>query len=158
MLLLRRALAILLAGLGSYYVIVGSVTVMTLPSVTNRWIALSGDPDFKFDFGLFAMLIAMGAVMVAWLGIATVLRGVNTALAQPVTASSAGWGVLAIGALLLHIPWVVYREIATGSPAIPRSEANAEIRLFVIRCVVICVTYALMWALTRRESPRSVAR
>jgi hypothetical protein len=48
--MLRRTVAAALALLGAYYAVSEVITLASLPSVTHRWIELSGDADFRFDF------------------------------------------------------------------------------------------------------------
>lgn len=143
----RKAVAISLAMLGAYYAILGSFTLLNLPDVTRRWIQLSGDPDFRFDVGLFTMWIGFGAAIVVLLGLATAACGIGTAIGR--TWGARYWIGLAIAAPLIHFPWFMYRVIATGTR--PRAEAALGIRAFAIRCAAICAVYALAWVLTRRQ-------
>ena len=69
MTVIRRIVALGLAVLGAYYAIHGSLTLLNLPGVTRRWIALSGDPDFRLDFEIFAMSIGLGAVVLDQRGV-----------------------------------------------------------------------------------------
>ena len=78
------ALAGLLVDLNQYVLF----PLLNVTTVTNRWIQLSGDPDFQSDFGLFVMLIAFGAAMVVVLGFATAWRGVGAAMERPDSAYS----------------------------------------------------------------------
>lgn len=47
--IVRRTLGSVLTILGVYYCILGTLTLVRLPTVTDRWIGLSGDLDFKYD-------------------------------------------------------------------------------------------------------------
>lgn len=76
---LRRAFAGALAVLGIYYGALGIVTLVRLPTLTQRWIEATGDPDFRFDFEFFAVAIGFGAAMVATLGVVTATRAVRMA-------------------------------------------------------------------------------
>jgi hypothetical protein len=66
--IIRKTLGALFAILGTYYWILSVLTLATLPSVTMRWVQRSGDPDFKYDYGIFTVLIAVGAVVVGAFG------------------------------------------------------------------------------------------
>lgn len=65
--------------LGIYYGALGIVTLVRLPTLTQRWIEATGDPDFRFDFEFFAVAIGFGAAMVATLGVVTATRAVRMA-------------------------------------------------------------------------------
>ena len=56
-----RVLAAALAVVGAWYAARGLWMLLTLPATTNAWIVASRDPDFQWDYGLFAPPIAMGA-------------------------------------------------------------------------------------------------
>jgi len=144
MITLRRTLAVGLAVLGAYYTFIGAITLANLPSVTHRWIELSGDVDFRADFGSFQVMIGTGAALVTLLGIVTVLRAMRMLRGHQVR-----WGVVAVAAPFLHVPWLMYRAIGTGAPVFPALAASPTLRLFAARCVVVCATYALAWVVTR---------
>jgi hypothetical protein len=143
MTMLRRTLAVGLAVFGAYYTIIGAITLLNLSAVTHRWIELSGDVDFRSDFKIFQVMIGAGAAMVTLLGIVTVLRAVRMLLGHQVR-----WGVVAVAAPLLHVPWLMYRAIGTGAPVFP------ALRLFATRSVVVCAAYALAWVVTRLSVAR----
>ena len=148
--MLRRTLAAGLAVLGVHYTASGAITLLNLPAVTHRWVELSGDIDFRADFQSFQLMIGTGAAMVTLLGIVTALRAVPMLLGHQVR-----WGIVAIAAPFLHVPWLMYRAIATGAAVFPALERSPAVRVFATRCVVVCVAYMLAWALTR--SARTMA-
>jgi hypothetical protein len=150
--MLRRIFAVALVVLGVYYAGRGCITLLRLPAVTHRWIELSGDPDFRLDYQMFLMLIGAGAVMVALLGTVTAWRALRMARADDVR-----WGALTVAAPLIHVPWLIYRAIATGAPVSPSLQASASLRMFAMRSVVVCVAYVIAWALTRRQRLSRVA-
>ena len=152
MLMLRRTLAVGLAVLGAYYAIIGSITLLNLPAVTHRWIELSRDPDFRFDFPIWFVLIGSGAVMVALLGIVTTVRAIRMTRDEDVR-----WGALALVAPVIHFPWFVYRAIATGAPVFPAFQSSPALRIFALRCAVVCAAYVVVWALTRYPHTTRVA-
>jgi hypothetical protein len=147
-------LAISLAILGAYYTALGTVTLFDLSDVTTRWIALSGDADFRFDFQFFMLCIGIGALAVSLFGIATTTCGVGTAAGRP--RAFRYWIVLAIAAPLIHFPWFLYRVISTGT--LPRSEAALITRADAVRFLVICAAYVLAAILTRRQPVSQTAR
>jgi hypothetical protein len=140
----RRVLGAALAVIGMFYATRGAMTLASLPSVTHRWIELSGDIDFRSDFQTFQLMIGTGAALVTLLGVATVLRAVRMLLGHPVR-----WGVLAAAAPFLHLPWLMYRAIGTGAAVFPALERSPALRLFAMRCAVVCAAYVVAWALTR---------
>ena len=148
---LRMVMAISLAVLGVYYALLGTSTLLNLTDVTWRWIRLSGDPDFKFDFELFRMFIALGALGISVLGLATVACGAVTASGRGVAPGY--WAALAMAALFLHVPWFLYRVVGTGL----RTDSATEIRAVAIRFAAVCMAYVFAWALTRRESVGRIA-
>ena len=145
---LRIILAISLAVLGAYYTALGTVTLFDLSHATTQWIELSGDPDFKFDFGFFRMCIGIGALAVSLLGIATTTCAVGTMIGR--RGAFKYWVVLAIAAPVIHFPWFFYKVISTG--ALPRSDAALSTRAVGFRFLVICIAYILACVLTRRDS------
>src|SRR5262245_27052162 len=152
--MVKRAVAIMLALLGAYYAWLGSRTLLHLQAHTQRWIALSGDPDFRFDFSLFALTIGTGASLVAMLGAASVLCAFALLRGRPWSERSAV--ILAIAALLVHAPWFMYRVIATGY--LPRGLAAEPIRAFGLRVLVICAQYFVVWVVQREDDPQHLAR
>ena len=148
----RRVLGAALVVIGMYYTARGAITLLNLPAVTDRWIALSGDIDFRSDFQSFQLMIGTGAAMVTLLGLVTVFGGLRTFLGRPVR-----WGAIAVAAPFLHVPWLMYRAIGTGAPVLPALERSPGLRVFATRCVVVCVAYILAWALTRYQSLRPAA-
>ena len=152
MLMLRCTLVAALAVIGLYYAARGAMTLLSLPAVTHRWIELSGDIDFRSDFQSFQLMIGTGAAMVTLLGVVTVLGALRMLLGQQVR-----WGVVAVAAPILHVPWLMYRAIGTGAPVLPALERSPALRVFATRCVVVCVAYMLAWALTRYQSLRPAA-
>lgn len=150
MLILRRTLAAALAVLGVYYTARGAITLAELSSVTHRWIELSGDRDFRYDFEQFRLLIGTGAALVTLLGVITVWRALRMLLGRPVR-----WGVVVVAAPFLHAPWLMYRAIGTGAPVFPALHASPALRVFAMRCVIVCATYMVAWALTRDHTMRA---
>lgn len=145
---LRRLVLVVLAGIGAYYTALGAFTLVTLPSVTSRWIELSRDPDFKYDYWLFLQMIGFGALAVGLLGAFTVTEAIRTLRSR----GPAAWAFLAVTVALLHIPWFFYRLIATGG----RESAKAEMLMFAARGGVITLMYVLAWLLSRRGSMRGL--
>jgi hypothetical protein len=149
MITLRRTLAVGLAVLGAYYTIMGTIVLLNLSAVTHRWIELSGDVDFRADFQVFQVMIGTGAAMVTLLGVVTVWRAMRMLLGHQVR-----WGVVAVAAQFLHVPWLMYRAIGTGAPVFPALAASPALRLFATRSVVVCAAYALAWVVTRSSVAR----
>jgi hypothetical protein len=145
MTVLRNLLAIAIASLGTIYAVRGTLALMSLSDVTNRWIQLSGDPDFRFDADLFRALIGSGAAAVLLFGLATAACGVRTAMGR--AGTSKYWTGLAIAAPLIHFPWFTYRVIATGK----RAGWQSSVRWNAICFIAVCAAYVLAWALTRRQ-------
>ena len=140
---IRRTLGGLFIVLGAYYGVISVRTLLRLPSVTKRWIHLSGDPDFKYDEGVFIVWIGVGAVFVGILGFTTVLKGMAA-----VRGRRDSWLWVALAALPLHWFWFLYRTIAGGllgreGQAIARQD-NA------IRFGLICLAYLVMWMIMRQ--------
>ena len=144
MITLRRTLAVGLGVLGAYYAVIGAITLANLPSATHRWIELSRDQDFRFDFPIWFVLIGAGSGLVALLGLVTAVRAVRMARGEDVR-----WGALAVVAPVIHFPWFVYRAIATGAPVFPAFQTSPALRVFAMRCGLICAAYALAWVVTR---------
>jgi hypothetical protein len=147
-------LAVSLAILGAYYTALGAVTLLDLSDVTARWIALSGDADFRYDFRVFMFCIGIGALAVSLFGIATTTCGVGTAAGRP--RACRYWMALAIAAPLIHFPWFLYRVVSTGT--LPRSEAAIINRANAVRFLVICLAYVLASVLTRQGSVGQMSR
>ena len=143
---LLALLAVALACLGAYYAIVSVQVLVNLSDVTNRWIQLSGDSDFRWDFEPFKAMIGSGAAAVLVFGIGTVMCGIRAASGRLVRARY--WVALAMAAPLVHFPWFVYKLIATGR----RPGWDLTARSVAIRLVVICVAYAITCALVRHEA------
>jgi hypothetical protein len=106
---IRKALGALFTVLGAYYCALGVLTLVRLPEVTTAWIARSGDPEFKYDYGHFMMLSGIGATSIALLGWRTVVKGVATARGR-----HESWLGPAIAAAPLHWFWFLYRVIGNG--------------------------------------------
>jgi hypothetical protein len=146
MTVVRKILAIALALLGAQYVVRASATLIALPDVTARWIQLSGDPDFKFDYNLFAICIGVGAAAVLTMGLATAALGIAEAAGREVR--NRYWIALAIAAPLIHFPWFLYRRIALGT--LPRGQVEIALQPVAVRFAVITAVYMLAWAVMRR--------
>ncbi len=132
---IRRVLGALFTALGAYYCGLGIVTLAQLPAVTRQWIERSGDPDFKYDYGLFMMLSAFGATSITALGWRTVVKGLATARGRQVS-----WLGPAVAALPLHWFWFLYRKI--GASVLDdqgQSSLNATPRSSSVSCArAIC--------------------
>jgi hypothetical protein len=139
--LFEKIFVIAFAVLGAYYVFLGTGTLARLMEVTDRWIYLSGDSDFRLDRPQFAFMIAIGACGVAVFGAATVHASWRWWRGQ---ATPRRWLVLTVIAPLLHAPWFMYRIIATWR--LPRFLAADALRIVGFRFVVICACYFLAWA------------
>jgi len=148
MTVLRKAVALSLAVIGTYYAWLASFTLLTLPETTRRWIYLSNDADFRLDYEILLIYFGVGAVLVLVLGLATAVCGMRTVAGRPV--SPRYWIALAIAAPLIHFPWFMYRVIASGR--LPREAAWPGLRTVAIRFGVICAAYILTCILTRRGS------
>jgi multisubunit Na+/H+ antiporter MnhG subunit len=140
--IIRKILGGLFAMLGSYYCVLGVLTLVRLPSVTARWILRSGDPDFKYDDGMFMLWIAVGAVLVGVFGYRTAIKGVATA-----RGGRDSWLALAIGAPLLHWFWFLYRTVGNG--VLDRAAQASAQRTNGLRFGTICIAYLAMWIVTR---------
>jgi multisubunit Na+/H+ antiporter MnhG subunit len=145
--LLRKILGALFAILGTYYCVHSAATLVRLPRVTTRWVQASGDPDFKYDYGLFLMLIAIGAVAVATFGLRSAVKGVAAARGQ-----RQSWLALALGAPILHTFWLLFRIIGTGE--LGRAAQATAIRYDEIRFTSTCLAYVAMWILMRERKTR----
>ena len=143
---IRKAMGALFTVLGAYYCALGIFTLARLPRITRQWIELSGDPDFKYDYGLFMMLSALGATSIALLGWQTVVKGLPTARGRQVS-----WLGPAIAALPLHWFWFLYRIIAAG--VLNRQSQIVAQRNAAIQFGIVCVGYLLLWLINRRPSP-----
>ena len=144
---IRRALGGMFIVLGAYYCVISVRTLVRLPSVTERWIHLSGDPDFKLDEGIFVMWIGVGAVFVGILGFRTVVKGMAA-----LRGGRDSWLWVALAAVPLHCFWFLYRTIAGGlmdreGQAIARQD-NA------MRFGIICLAYLGMWMIMRQRHLR----
>jgi hypothetical protein len=145
---IRKALGGLLSLLGVYYCVVSVRTLLRLPNITERWIQLSGDPDFKYDYGMFLTWIGTGAVLVGVLGFRTAVKGVAAAQGR-----GDSWLWLAISALSLHWFWFLYRTIGTG--LLGREAQAIAQRENAIRFGTICTAYLLMWIIMRGRQAAS---
>lgn len=143
---IRKALGALFTALGAYYCALGILTLAQLPGVTRQWIERSGDPDFKYDYGLFMMLSALGATSIAVLGWRTVVKGLATARGRQVS-----WLGPAIAALPLHWFWFLYRIIGAG--VLDRQGQIVAQRNAAIQFGIVSVGYVLLWLINRRPSP-----
>lgn len=143
----QRLVLVVLTGVGAYYAALGTLTLVTLPRVTSRWIELSGDSDFRHDYWLFLQMIGFGGLAAGLLGAFTVTEAVRTLRSR----GPAAWAFLAVAVTLLHIPWFFYRVIATAGTSDPES-AKAALLMFTARCGVITLLYFLAWLLSRRGS------
>jgi len=141
---IRRTLGTLFAILGAFYGILSALTLLRLSTVTDRWIQLSGDPDFNYDRGMFMMWIGVGAVLVGALGFGTAAKGLAAA-----RGDRNSWLGLAIGSLVLHWFWFLYRTIGTG--LLDRGAQAIARRDNVIRFGGICAAYFVMWIITRQR-------
>jgi hypothetical protein len=139
---IRKALGSLFAVLGTYYVARSTFTLVRLPTVTESWIQRSGDPDFKYDQGLFLMLSAIGLVSIAAFGLTTIARGVAATRGHRVS-----WLGLAIAGIPLHFFWMAYRTI--GMELHERAAEALVMRNNAIWLGAVCVSYFLMWILMR---------
>lgn len=137
----ERVVALAFAALGLYFAFLGTRTLARLMEVTDRWVYLSGDADFKADRSQFAVMIALGACAVAVFGAATVHASWRWWRCR---VTQRHWLVLALIAPLLHAPWFMYRIIATWR--LPRFLAADALRIVGFRFVVICACYFLAWA------------
>jgi hypothetical protein len=142
----RRVIVALLAIVGAYYAFAGSVTLLTISDVTRRWVEHSGDPDFRFDFDQFRFLIVSGAAIWLVLGVATVLCSVRTLAGNPVKHGY--WAALAALAVVVHIPWMIYKIISTG--VLPRPEAGSVVRAAGFRFAAVALLYVVGLLATRR--------
>jgi hypothetical protein len=134
-----------------YYCVLSVLTLARIPSVTTRWIQRSGDPDFKYDYQMFMLSIAVGAVLVGAFGCASAVTGVAAA-----RGARGSWLALAFGAPLLHWFWFLYRSIENG--VLERAAQASALRHNGVRFGAICLAYLVMWIITRqRDAPRRPA-
>jgi hypothetical protein len=143
---IRRILGGLFAVIGTYYCVLSALTLVRLPRVTARWIERSGDPDFKYDYDLFTMWIAVGAVLVGAFGFRTALRGIAAA-----RGGRDSWLALAIGAPFLHWFWFLYRTIGNG--VLDRGAQAIALRNDGLRFGAICIAYVVVWLVMRDRNP-----
>jgi hypothetical protein len=147
----RRTLGTLFAILGTYYCILSVLTLTRLPRVTADWVARSGDPDFKYDYNQFMMVIAAGSVFAGAFGYRTAIQGIRAARGR-----RESWLGLALGAPLLHWCWFLFRRIGTG--VLDREAQQMAMRDNALWFGAICLAYAVMWIVMRQGSCRSVWR
>lgn len=141
----RRALGSIFTLLGAYYCLLGVLTLVRVPDVTRRWIEQSGDPDFKYDYGLFMMLSGLGATLIAVLGWRTVVKGMTTA-----RGLRASWLGLAIAAIPLHWFWFLYRIIGAG--ILDRHGQTMVQRTAAIQFGTACIGYIVLGVIGRRSN------
>jgi hypothetical protein len=145
--IIRRTLGGLFALLGLYYCVLSALTLARLPSVTTRWIQRSGDPDFKADYPVFMVWIAIGALLVGAFGCASAVKGVAAA-----RGARDSWLALALGSPLLHWFWFLYRTVGNG--VLERAAQASAQRHNGLRFGAICLAYLVMWILVRpRDAP-----
>jgi hypothetical protein len=147
---MRKALAALFTVLGAYYCALGVLTLVRLPGVTRRWIELSGDPDFKYDYGTFVMLSGVGATLIAVLGWRTFVKGMATARGR-----STSWLGPALATVPLHSFWLLYRIIGSGT--LDRQSQVATLRTSAIQFGIVCVGYFLLWVMSHRPNRQEPA-
>ena len=150
---IRRALGAVFTVLGVYYCALAGLVLVRLPSVTQRWIEQSGDPDFKYDYGSFMMLTALGATFVAVLGWRTAVKGVATAGGR-----HPSWLGLAVAAVPLHWFWFLHRIIGFG--LLDREGRIMAQRNTAIQFGCVCIGYLLLWLMSRPHGdavPRGVS-
>jgi hypothetical protein len=131
--------------LGTYYCVLSALTLVRLPGVTARWIQRSGDPDFRYDHGMFMLWIAVGAALVGVFGYRTAMKGVAAA-----RGSRDSWLALAIGAPFLHGFWFLYRTVGNG--LLDRAAQASAQRNNGLRFGTICMAYLVMWIVTRNRT------
>ena len=142
---IRKALAAVFAVVGAYYCVLGVFTLARLPDVTRQWIAQSGDPEVKYDYGLFMMLGGIGATSIAVLGWRTVVKGLATARGR-----HASWLGPAVAALPLHWFWFLHRVMGAGVSG--REGQLVVQRNAAIQFGSVCIGYVVLWVITRRPS------
>ena len=142
---LQKALAALFVAVGAYYCALAGLTLLWLPSVTEQWVARSGDPEFHYSLRPFMMLTAVGAACVALLGWQTIAKGVATVKGRPVS-----WLGPAIAALPLHWMWFLYRTVGAG--VLDRPDQLAVQFSAALQFGSVCAGYWILWATTRSGS------
>jgi hypothetical protein len=143
---IRKGLGGLFCLLGAYYCLVSVRALIDLPSVTDRWVHLSGDPDFPADSRMFMLGIGVGALCVGILGARTALKGWAA-----LRGRSDSWFWIASAAVPLHWFWFLYRRIATG--LWDSSLQAVAMRGDAIRFGIICLAYFVMWIIMRDAHP-----
>jgi hypothetical protein len=149
----RRTVIGLLTLVGGYYAVVGTSVLLNVGQVTRRWTLLSGDPDFPADSAQFGILIGIGAAIWVVLGVGTVVCGVRTLVGRPVRRAS--WVALAALAVVVHVPWLLYKSIGTG--ALPRPEAALQVRAAGLQFVAVALLYIVGLVATRHWPTRRAA-
>ena len=148
---IRKTLGGLFAILGAYYCILSLQTLTGLPSVTARWVQRSGDPDFKYDYGIFMMWIAVGAILVGAFGCRTVIKGI-----MAVRGRRESWLDLAVTAPLLHWFWFLHRTIGNG--VLDRGAQEIAMRSNAIWFGAVCLAYVAIAIIMRfGDSPTRTA-
>ena len=142
---IRRALGALFTVLGAYYCALGALILVQLPDVTRRWVEQSGDPDFKYDYGMFIVLSGAGAALIAVLGWRPVVNGAATA-----RGLQTSWLLVAIAAVPLHWFWFLYRIIGAG--ILDRQGQIMVQRNAAIQFGATCIGYLVLWLTSRRPS------
>ena len=140
---IRKGLGGLFCVLGIYYSFVSLRALADLRGVTERWVHLSGDPDFPADAGIFIVWIGVGTLCVGILGVRTALKGWAA-----VRGRTDSWLGVAVAAVPLHWCWLLYRRIATG--LWDSSLQMVALRDDAIRFGIICLAYFVMWIIMRQ--------
>ena len=155
----RRLLVALLIMVGAYYAYAGAAVILNLTEVAQRWVYRSGDSDFPADVAQFRRLIGIGAALWLTLGIWTVVCGVRTLTGRFVRGLH--WIGLAVTAVLIHAPWLLYRRIDAGR--LSRAETWLQVRAALIQWAIVALLYVCTaivmhyWPLRRQRRPLRLA-
>jgi hypothetical protein len=142
---------------GAYYAAFGAYVLVSLSSVTERWVVASGDIDSRLDYPTFRILAAILAVLIAVLGSVSVIHGLarlkpptparatatetetETEIATATAANASRlWLFLAVLAVPVQFVRLQVQHIdRTLTPAV------------VIWCIALCLLYATLWILER---------
>lgn len=111
----------MVAPIGMYHGFQAFAIFADLSAVTHRWVLASGDPDFPADFEQFRLLAAILTVLVAGLGVSTVVVAISRLLGRG--SATRYWSALTILSLVVHALRLLAQHIdrtLTGQLALMR--------------------------------------
>jgi hypothetical protein len=134
-----RFVAAFLTVLGVWYAVFGVYVLANLSSVTQEWIVASGDPDFRFDFDIFAGWAGLFSVFVILLGVLTAIYS-GGIVARREWACSLSWLGLTVFAVIVHVVRLPIHAVD-----------DTLTRPLIAWFVVVCVAYGTVWVTVQRR-------